>query len=252
MNRQLRTLLLSALLLVVIVPSAQAGFADKILPTVDAAKGVTASASARSVRVTFGPQAAKLYRKLAGQNAQVGCGDPSVRSDGSFGTTATPDDSHTTSGGLWWTGRKLPRRRGSVSFPRAGSADLCFIATDERRSDDGCMPFVSDDCVRLLVAVNDTGRASLDAFARAIELDLAFTTPLEELREELGANAIIAMPAPDAALAPGQVGVFDDGTNRTAATLRANGQRLFVSRSAGVFSTNVPALSVPFPIRGLL
>ena len=113
------------------------------------------------------------------------------------------------------------------------------------------MPFMAD-CVRLLVALNDAGRAQLDAFARAVELDLAFTTPLEELREEVGASAIVALPAPDAAPAPGQVGVFDDGVTRTAAALRADGQRLFVTRSAGVFSTNVPALSGPVPIRGLL
>lgn len=252
MSRQLRTLLLSSLLLVVLTPAAEAGFADKLLPTVDASKGVTASANARSVRITFGPRAAKLYRTLAGENARVGCGDPSVRSVGNISSSSSSDGpTIRSSGGLWWLDRKLPRRRGTVSFHRAQSADLCFITTDERRSDEGCMPFISD-CVRLLVAVNDTGRASLDVFARAIELDLAFSTPLEDLREDVGANAIVALPAPDAVPAHGQVGVFDDGVTRTVAAMRADGQRLFVSRSAGVFSTNVPALSVPFPIRGLL
>jgi len=253
MHRQLCALLLSALAFVVMVPAAEAGFADKYLPTVDASNGVAAAASSRSVRLTFGPKAAKLYRKLAGQAAQVGCGDPSVRSSGEFSVSTSSDGpSFTQSGGLWWTQRKLPRRRGAVSIPRAGSADLCFVVTGERRTDDNCMPFVSKDCVRLIVAVNDVGRASIDAFARAAELDLAFTTPFEELRENAGADAVVALPSPDATPAPGQVGVFDDGVTRTAATLRADGQRLFVSRSAGVFSTNVPALSVPFPIRGLL
>jgi hypothetical protein len=253
MDRRIRTLLLSALLFVVITPAAEAGFADKLLPTVDASKGVSVSANARNVRITFGPKAAKLYRKLAGENARVGCGDPSVRSTGNIRVSSGSDiPTVTRSGGLWWVERKLPRRRGTVSFHRAGSADLCFLTTDDRRSDNGCMPFVSSDCVRLLVALNDAGRASIDSFARAIELDLAFATPFEELREEVGANAIVALPAPDAAPAPGQVGVFDDGTTRTVAALLAGGQRLFVTRSAGVFSTNVPALSGPFPIRGLL
>lgn len=257
MHRQLCALLLSALVLLALVPAAEAGFADEVLPTVDASDGVTAKASARSVRITFGPKAAKLYRVLAGQNARMGCGDPSVRGQGSFEGSVESDvesrqRSFTRSGGLWWTDRKLPRRRGAVSFPRGGSADLCFVVTDERRSDDGCMPFLSEDCVRLIVALNDAGRASLDAFARAIELDLAFSTPLDELRENAGADAIVTLNTPDASPAPGQVGVFDDGVTRTVATLRADGQRLFVSRSNGVFSTNVPALSVPFPIRGLL
>lgn len=253
MHRQLCALLLSALVLLALVPAAEAGFADKVLPTVDASDGVTAKASAGSVRITFGPKAAKRYRVLAGQNAQMGCGDPSVRSEGNFQSSAQSDGpSFTRSGGLWWTDRKLPRRRGAVSFPRGGSADLCFVVTDERRADNGCMPFLSEDCVRLIVALNDAGRASLDAFARAIELDLAFSTPLDELRENAGADAIVTLPTPDASPAPGQVGVFDDGVTKTVATLRADGQRLFVSRSAGVFSTNVPALSTPFPIRGLL
>ena len=52
-----------SLLALVIVPSAHASVADRVVPVYDAADGVTADE--RFVR--FGPKAAKLFRGLAGR-----------------------------------------------------------------------------------------------------------------------------------------------------------------------------------------
>jgi hypothetical protein len=218
---------------------------------VDAADGVAVQTVSGGRYLRFGPKAATLHRALAGKNAAVGCGDPLVKQTAEMSLESGPQGAAFVGrNGFSWTERTLPRRRGRIKLAITG--DVCFIATKERGSEE-CMPLGDGDrCVRALVAMSDLGRAKLDEFARTIELDLVFEGPIEEIREQAGANAVLTLPAPDAPTSPGHVGLFDDGQTKVAAVTLADGRRLFVSQSAGVFSTNVPRLAGPDEIDSLL
>ena len=112
------------------------------MPVYAAADGLTASHRADKSTLRFGPRAAKLYRGLAGQKATVGCGDPSVKDDGSSRSTGgTGRVTLDGRAGYWWSERGLPRKRGTVAIPVGSAADVCFIATAARKSDDLCVPF---------------------------------------------------------------------------------------------------------------
>jgi hypothetical protein len=244
----LRAVLLSAVLLALAAPNASAAIADRFMPVYDRADGVTAGRqSAQTAFVRFGSKAARLYRDLAGAKAIVGCGDPTVKDDGS--RSILGDSSGRTlygAAGYLWAERSLPRQRGRVAVPTGAAADVCFIATKEQRSDDLCLSLEHDAdtwCVRVIVALTDKGRAGLDARSRALELDLVFGVPLAEIQKEFGADAAVALAGPDASPPPGTVGVFQNGQTTIAVAVLADGRRLFVRQEGDVFSTNVPELS---------
>jgi hypothetical protein len=247
----LRALLISLILLVLAAPGAgAASIASRILPIRGAADGVTAGTTNRTAWLKFGPRAATLYRKLAGQKATVGCGDLSVKDDGeawSGATVGSDGSSRSESGraGLWWVQRKLPGRRGRVSFLRGQNTDVCFIATREPKSDDICVEVVPEDglCVRVLVALTDKGRTALDERSRSFELDTVFSVPIADIQKEFGADSVVALASPDASPPVDQVGVFQSGQTTAAVATLADGRRWYVRQDGDVFSTNVPGFS---------
>ena len=237
----LRAGILSVFLLALTAPNASAAIADRFVPVYDQADGVTASKNG----VRFGSKAAKLYRGLAGARAAVGCGDPSIKDDGTR-SSLVDSGGRTIHGraGYWWTERSLPRRRGRVAI--RNSSDVCFIATKERKADALCLPLELDGsnwCVRVLVALTDKGRLGLDARARALELDLVFGASVAEIQKEFGAASAVALDGPDASPPPGTIGVFQNALTTAAVAILADGRRSYVRQDGEVFSTNVPALS---------
>jgi hypothetical protein len=246
---RMRAVLLSVVLFALAAPNASAAIADRFVPVYDQADGVTASKGGRTAVLRFSPKAAKLYRGLAGARATVGCGDPTIKDDGSTRLTGSlRGPTLTGRAGYSWTERTLPRRRARINVPVAGAADVCFIATKERRSDDLCLPLEPDStprCVRLIVALTDKGRAGLDAKARALELDLVFGVPLAEIQKEFGVDSAVALDGPEASPPPGKVGVFQNAQTTIAVAVLADGRRLYIRQEGDVFSTNVPQLSGP-------
>ncbi len=116
------------------------------------------------------------------------------------------------------------------------------------------LPDVSPDdknCIRVIVALTDSGRAFLDAKKRAIELLVlptfqAFDTPENHARlQEFLDLFAVALPDPDAAPPAGKVGYWKQGEDAVYAALLADGKRAFVSMRAGVYSTNLEDLMGP-------
>src|SRR5262249_39704741 len=137
-------------------PAARADLADQVLPFRDATDGVQAVMGKRTPVLRFGPQAAKLYRGLAGPKAGVACGRPGIT--GQSGSIEFDPNSRLTTlrgGGYAGTDMRLPRTGKHVALPFTGDPyDVCFIATPERRSDRVCLEpgFIEAQrsCVRVL------------------------------------------------------------------------------------------------------
>jgi hypothetical protein len=251
-----RSLVLGLSILAFGAPSAPAAVSDPVVPFYDAADGVKAGQGKRNVYLRFGPEAAKLYRRFAGHKVRVGCGRPVEASDG--GLTFNPNDGRPElrGGGYASTNMRLPRERGRVNLPFTGKPyDVCYIATNARRDDDACMPVggfpgESQPCVRILVALTDTGRAVIDERARTIELryvsgavdDLPARTPLARLQRVFGPD-VVALEGPDAAPPLGKVGYWQDGQTSVVAVLLTDGRRRFVRHEGEVYSTNVSELT---------
>jgi len=131
----------------------------------------------------FGPSAAKLYRRFAGQTVTVGCGRPSIDTEETLSSVGTDGTRRFEGGGYLSTKQRLPRRRGRVELRFIESPyDVCFIATKRRPSDDVCLPVSSlndrGECVRVVVALTDQGLADVDERSRVIELGALFGEPL--------------------------------------------------------------------------
>jgi hypothetical protein len=236
-----RSLLLALTALALFVPPAQAGLGDELL----ASKGVSIGKSAKSgLFVRFGPGADRLYRSLAGERVTVSC--VSLKPDG------TIDD---------FGGRraKLPPRRTRVlAGSRLRSADFCTIS--ERQKDgefELCLRNAreSADCVRTAVAATDRGREYLDSVARSAELFLAeFYLDLGQDLDELSlekpplSRYFSALAGPDASPPSGKVGYWTQGGDTVVASLLQDGTRRFISRQAGVLTTNDPAFLEPNPL----
>lgn len=143
-------------------------------------------------------------------------------------------------------GLTAPRARSRLTITTGRQADVCFISTAERISD-SCVSAWTDrdrECVCLVVALTDRGRAMVDEISRTFEIGGIFfedEVPFPELKEFLG-DDLVALDSPDASPPPGVVGVFDDGNTRVVAALLANGTRWFARTDGGVYSTNVPRL----------
>lgn len=234
----LRAFFLCIAVLAVAAPTANAGVVDKFVPIYDAADGVTAARSGDKVVFRFAPQAAKIYRKLAGKKAIVGCGHP-TRDDGSTSFVGGPEGNFTSRAGMTWTEVRLPRKRGRVSAPLPVPADLCFIAITDKAADT-CPPAsaADDRCVKVVVAPTEKGRADLDEQLRAVELDATFDQPLAELQEDLG-DGVVALDSPDGSPPPGTVGIFKNEQASAAVALLRDG---YIRQDGDVFSTNVPTL----------
>jgi len=223
----LRALLLGAVLAVVGASSAHAAVADGLFPIYDASDGVTVVRSGSDgMRIHFGPKAATLYKSLAGKHAAVGCGD-----DG--GIMQNPDV-------------KLAKRRGSVEMWTAG--DYCVIETKQRKDETRCLKTDSQskECVRVVVAATDAGRAFLDTKARTYELGVTLgllaTLGPEKLQQAFGADAV-ALAGPDASPPAGKVGYWVDGKSFGAVVTLADGTRRFAQFVDDVYSTNDLELS---------
>jgi hypothetical protein len=241
-----RSLLFALLALAFAAPSAGAAtLGDLFVPDYDASDGVTVRTTSHHREfIHFGPEAAQLYRTIAGKRAMVGCGEVTPRKlDDVFFTTGFASSTVT-----------LSRKRAGVSLmDSSGTPELCMIAT-KLASGGPCLPLSSPDekwCARVIVAVSDSGRAFLDRKKRAIEL---FTVPTyEELaKDENGARLkplldryVVALPDPDAAPPAGKVGYWTQGEDIVCSSLLADGKRAFLSMRAGVYSTNLDDLMGP-------
>jgi hypothetical protein len=135
-----------------------------------------------------------------------------------------------------------------------GAPELCIIATKRTKADRQCLPMSAPDdksCIRVIVALTDSGRAFIDAKKRAIELTVlpmfqSFDTPEnhDRLQKFLDLFAV-ALPDPDAAPPAGKVGFWKSGEDTVYSSLLADGKRAFVSMRAGVYSTNLEDLMGP-------
>lgn len=258
-----RSLLLTLLALAVAAPAAEADLADQVLPFREAGDGVEAVMGKRTPVLRFGPQAAKLYRGLAGRKASVGCGRQAStgevdEDEASSAIGFNPNTGLTTLDGDGYGGTemRLPREGTRVVLPFTGAPyDVCFIATPARRSDRFCLEpgfmEAKPQCVRVLVALNDAGRARVDLRARTIELDAVSSflrsagdpaAQLAGITRAFGAD-VTRLEHPDAAPAAGKVGVWTDGTTRVVAVLLRDGTRKFVRWDGDVYSTNVDELT---------
>jgi hypothetical protein len=203
---------------------------------------VSVIAGKTSPAMHFGPKAAKLYRQLGGHRVTMSC---SVVED--------DDGWYFTRSGVS-SSESPPRKRSSISV--STNVDVCGLSTKRGAKERGpCIPpDVSEkQCIRVVVAMTDSGRAYLDQKKRAIELFIvqSFHSMLEaegklsELPKIVGDNAV-ALPSADATPPAGKVGYFDgpDADIVTVAVL-ADGRRVFMSFQNKVFSTNVPDLIGP-------
>ncbi|MDA0170359.1 hypothetical protein OJ998_14770 [Solirubrobacter taibaiensis] len=234
----LRALLLALVALLIVVPSANAAYADRFVPFVDVSDDVHVGTARGEMYVRFGPKAAKLYRKLAGRTYTSGC-------------IADPPGGEGTSGDL--PGDRAPRKRSRLYISGLPGADVCFIASPMRASDDRCLfarvpdfvPGEAPQCLRAIVAMSDQGRAYVDAYARTMEIATIIfdEDPLSfaELQKDLGSD-VVALAGPDDAPPPGTVGHFDNGHTRVISALLADGTRKFARMDGDVYSSNVPAL----------
>ena len=233
---KIRALCLTLFTLAAVAPPANAAYADRFVPFVDASDDVHVGTARGEMYVRFGPKAAKLYRQLAGRTYTSGCiADP----PGGQGTSEGSD--------------RAPRKRGRLRVGDLRGADVCFIASPMRASDDRCLfgrvPDLASgeapECLRIIVAMSDQGRAYVDAYARTLEIATLFfdEEPLSfpELQKSLGAD-VVALPNPDASPPQGKVGHFDDGRTRVISALLADGTRKFARMDGDVYSSNVPAL----------
>ena len=194
----LRPALLCFVLLAFAVPNASASFANRFLPVRDVADCVTVATSggktsAPKAVIRFGPKAATLYRGLAGRKALVGCGGPAVKDDGTTSVMGGSDiPTLIGRGGYQWTEQTLPRKRSRITTVFTRAADVCFVATPERKADDLCLPVHAGDddhCVRVIVAVTEKGRFGIEERARALALDMVFG----DLRERLTSNEFVVL-----------------------------------------------------------
>lgn len=207
------------------------------MPILDTSDDVHVGTARGDTYVRFGPKAAKLYRTLAGRSYTSGC---MAEQPGGEGTSGGEDG-------------RLPRKRSLVAIAGLPGADVCFIASPMRASDDGCLfprlsdftPGVRPQCLRMVLPLSDQGRAFADAYARTLEISTLFfdegPPSFADVQRGAGGN-VVALATADASPPPGKVGHFDDGHTRVIAALLADGTRRFARTDGGVFSTNVPAL----------
>jgi hypothetical protein len=243
-----RPFLLALLALACSAPAAGAStLGDLFVPDYDAADGVTVRVgSDRISYMHFGPKAAKLWSTIGGRRATVACGRVTPEDLGDGLSTTSSGSSRVT----------LPKRRTRVFLlDSSGDAELCLIATNRRKNEGaGCIPLSAPDdntCIRVLVALTDSGRAFVDAKKRAIEL---VTVPAYQSLENGDDSGrlkaflepyVIALPDPDAAPPAGKVGYWTQGEDAVYSSLLADGKRAFVSMRGGVYSTNVEDLMGP-------
>lgn len=241
-----RLALLTLAALALGAPTARATVADRFVPFFDAADGVTTGVDSRGQQfVRFGPNAAKLYRKIGGKKARVACTSIIARPNGQ-----TP-----LSGGYSAIDLALPRKRARIYPHNLGSPrplDVCAISTKRVRPEYPCLPIGAGEtarCARVVVAFSDLGRAYLDAHSRAIEIDLIRSElpfvlgqsgepPLDQLHRGIGRD-IVALAAPGAPPPAGNVGLWLEGENYAISALLADGRLLFARFQDGVYSTNV-------------
>jgi hypothetical protein len=252
-----RSLLLAVAVLTAGAPAATAAVADRVIPLYEADDGVQVGVGKRNVYLRFAPKAAKLYRSLAGRTVTVGCGRQGEESGSSVivGGSIDTDTGRIKSIGPGYssTDQRFPRTRGRVDLPFvADPYDVCYLATKERATDRVCLPLSTGSeqgqCVRMIVALTDTGRALIDARSRLIELDAVSDeargapTTLARLQQTFGPD-VTALDGPDASPAPGKVGFWQEGQTTVVAVVLRDGHRQFVREDGEVYSTNVAELS---------
>jgi hypothetical protein len=196
--------------------------------------------------IHFGPKAAKLYKTIAGRRATVGCGTVTPKPlDGPLATTGFGSSTVTLA---------KHRTRVFLLDSSGGAPELCVIATKRTSKDIQCYPLSAPDdklCIRVIVALTDSGRVFIDAKKRAIELTVlpmyqSFDSPENHARlQEFLDLFAVALPDPDAAPPAGKVGYWKQGEDAVYASLLADGTRAFVSMRAGVYSTNLEDLMGP-------
>lgn len=244
-----RPLVLSLLALALAAPAAHADtLGDLYVPDYSAADGVTFghAGKTRIPYLRFGPKAAKLWKTIGGRKATVGCGTvtPKGTGDGLVATT-----------GFSSSEQKLPKRRTRVFlYGDADGAELCVIATKQSKREGACLPMSAPNdklCIRVLVAMTDSGRAFVDAKKRGLELLVvpmlqAFATGEDGARTRKFLDRyVVALPDPDAAPPAGKVGYWTEGDDAVWSSLLADGKRAFVSMRGGVYSTNLEDLMGP-------
>ncbi|WP_028064821.1 hypothetical protein [Solirubrobacter soli] len=241
----IRTLILALVSLGLAAPAAHAEtLGDLYVPDYDAADGVTVGHAGDIPYLHFGPKAAKLWKTIGGRKATVGCGTVTVKDLGDgFGTT-----------GFGSSEIKLPARRTRVFLYDGGSGELCVIATKRSKRESQCLPMSAPDdklCIRVVVAMTDSGRAYIDAKKRAIELFVAPTLQSFATGED-GAKVrkfldryVVTLPDPDAAPPAGKIGAWTQGEDAVYSSLLADGKRAFWSMRGGVYSTNLADLMGP-------
>lgn len=242
-----RSFLFAVLALAFAAPTAGAEtLGDLFFPDYDATDGVTVRANSPGHEyIHFGAKAAKLYRTIGGKRATVGCGSV---------TPEKVDDVLSTTG-FGSSSMTLPKARHAiVLWDSSGTPELCIVATKRTKQDIQCFPISAPDdksCIRVIVALTDSGRAYLDRKKRAIEL-FAVPTYQALAKGEGGARAkafvdayVVTLPDPDAAPPAGKVGYWTQGGDAVYSSLLADGTRAFLSMRAGVYSTNLEDLMGP-------
>lgn len=240
-----RVLAGSLLLLSLSASDAAGALSDRLVPLYDASHGVRAvSPPTGGVVIRFGPKAAGVYRKLAGRRVGVTC------ADAPGGDLGASDGSGTSE-------MRAPRRRGALFFNQIGrQIDVCAVSTRGRRRGPGCLaPHDADerDCVRVIVALTEAGRAAVDETARAVDLAIAYYLvgaaadgsafpPSDRVQGGVGGDEFVALDAPDAVPPSGRVGYWSSGTSMALVVVTQAGARRFLRFDGDVFSSNVPKL----------
>jgi hypothetical protein len=192
----------------------------------DAGDGIRARFAGRRLTVRFTGRAAAVARKLVGRRLRVVC---VVRpSRGLFGGALHSLVAHTG-------GARLPRHGGSLSTTLRGAGDACLL-------------FDADRLVAYALPT-DAGRrwrADVLALDRLDRLPDSLAAPgghayLTTAAIVAAHRDLTALSGPDAAVAPGRVGVWTDGARHAVvATTSSSGRRFVMAdEGGGMLRTNI-------------
>ncbi len=192
----------------------------------DAGDGVHAHFTGRHLTVRFSGRAAAVARKLTGRRLRIVCATRPSR--GLFGRAVRPPVVHT----------------GAARMPRHGGR----LRTTLRGTGDACLLFDADRLVAYALPT-EAGRrwwADVQALDALDRLPDSLAAPGEQAYLTTGAivaahRDLTAMAGPDAAVAPGHVGVWTDGARHAVvATTSSSGRRFVMAdEGGGTLRTNV-------------
>jgi hypothetical protein len=203
--------------------------------------GVRAQNTSHGVKVTFGPKAKDLYKRIAGRRVTVGC------------TTVPPTDGpvldREDSGASETTILIAPKKRRALRFSDGRTTyDTCRLqARRTRKRKGGGRDVIT--VVDLSLPLTQRGAVFLDERRIAAVLDVAIglveppkgRTNYRTTAEVLGRlDQLVALDDPNATPPPRFVGLYSDGAQHaTAVAVTSSGRRVFIDVNADVMSTNL-------------